>query len=498
MSTRALRRGTGSRARGDEGVSLILAMAFLSLLGVLVASLLTVVYSSTKTTVAVRDHTSNLYGADGGTDVAVQLLRNSSTYCPNVSSYPSAMPTQTIGGRSVALTCQTISGTVGGTGGGAAGVYAVVVTGYNSPGGSAPDFTKLVELDGKDKDGSDSTRIEGGHMFNAGKFNFKSDSPALIIDKNLDQYNGASPYCTDDQALAASTGQPQVSGTWTCRTAASFPVPDPNPTLVVPTANAPAPIVVGDCTILFPGRYTSAPSFNRDKKYYFASGVYLFDGTKEVKPQGEVFGGQPGPGITQTFTDQTPCSNDAAANALLPGTATGFGIQIVLSGDAKLQIEDERKAKIELFARVPANPAIEGSPGVTIYAPKVSGTGYSAWDKDRAVDIKGKEPQLVIHGLVYIPTSKFDEQFALANENAGFAPIFHGGLVVQRLKLKFKPEYANLTFARIPANAATTRTTVVTATATDPSGGAPITIQAVAQLGTGSGVPATILSWRKV
>lgn len=485
------------KGRGEAGVSLILAMAFLTFLSVLVASLLTVVFSAVKTTTVVSGHSSNLFGADGGTDIALQMLRSNPSYCPNVSSNPSGMPSQTIGGRTIELTCQTISGTVGGTGGGAAGVYALVVTGYNDPGGSAPDFTKLVELDGKDKDGTDSTSIEGGHMFNAGEFKFKSDAPHFIVDQNLDQYNGASPYCTVDQAEAVSTGQPQVNGVWTCRTSATFPVPDPNPTLIVPTAAAPAAIVQGDCTILFPGKYTTDPEFNKDKKYYLASGVYLFHGTKEVKFQGEVFGGQPGPGLSQVFTDQAPCSSDAAANALRPGSATGYGVQIVLSGDAKLQIEDERKAKVELFARVPGNPALEGSPGVTIYAPRTAGSGYSAWNKDRAVDIKGKEPQLVIHGLVYIPTSKFDEQFALANENAGYSPIFDGGLVVQRLKLKFKKEYSHLTFARIPATAATTRTTVVTATATDPGGGAPITVKAVVQLGTGSGTPATVLSWRK-
>ena len=180
-----------------------------------------------------------------------------------------------------------------------------------------------------------------------------------------------------------------------------------------------------------------------------------------------------------------------------PGTATGFGVQFVVGGNAKLSIPDEKNAKVELFARVPLVPALEGTAGVTVYAPRTAGTNYAAWNSDRAVDIKGKDPQLIIHGLVYMPTSKYDEQYTLGNEDANAASIFDGGLVVQRLKIKFKHDATNLTFARIPETAATTRTTVVTATATDPSGGAPITVQAVVQLGTGSGTPATILSWRK-
>ena len=322
MTARAGRRSS-RRGRGEDGVSLILAMAFLALLSVLVVSLLTVVYSSVKTTTAVSDHSSNLYGADGGADIALQLLRSNSSYCPDVGS-PQSMPSQSIGGRTVNLTCQTISGTVGGTGGGAAGVYALVVTGYNDPDGHVPDLEKLVELDGKDKDGTDSVRVAGGHVFNVGKFKFKSDAPVLIVDKNLDQWNSTTgdhpgPHCTTDQAAAPSIGNPQVTGTWTCRRQATFPVPDPNPTLIVPTAAAPAPITVGECTIHFPGKYTEKLELDKEKKYYFASGVYLFHETKENKLQGEIFGGQPGPGVTQAFTNISPCSNDAAANAAASG-----------------------------------------------------------------------------------------------------------------------------------------------------------------------------------
>lgn len=489
-------RSRDLRARGEDGLALVLALALVTLLGAFATAVLTVGYSSFKTTEVTRDSNKNLYGADGGADVALQLLRANSTYCPDVSGTPTAMPSQTIGGRTVTLSCQTITGTVGGTGGGAAGVYALVVTGYNAPNGSTPDFNKLVELDGKDKDGSDSVRVTGGHVFNAGEFSFKNDSPQVIFNKNLDQYNGASPYCDIDKAAAASSGQPQVDGTWTCRSPATFPVPDPNPTLIVPTATAPAAITTGDCTVLFPGKYTSDPTFNKDKQYYFASGVYYFANTGEVKIQGDVFGGQPGPGMSQAL-NSTPCSNDAAANALRPGTASGYGVQFVLGGNAKMTVPDEKKARVELFARVPANPALEGTPGVTIYAPRFAGTNYTAWTSDRAVDIKGKDPQLIIHGLTYMPTSKFDEQYHLGNEDANNISMFDGGVVLQRIKLKFKKDAANLTFARIPETAATIRKTVVTAVATDPTGGAPTTVQAVVQLPATAGGAPTILSWRK-
>ncbi|MEX2267137.1 MAG: hypothetical protein WEA75_00475 [Acidimicrobiia bacterium] len=484
-----------TRAHGEGGTSLILAMGFLALMGTFTASILTVAFTSFKTTQVVRGSQDKHYGADGGADVAVQLLRASSSYCPTVSGTPTNLPDQTINGRTVHITCQTLSGSTGTPGGGLA-THSLVVTGYNNPNGTPADRDHSFRTEGNTL--ADSVSI-GGPVFNAGAFEFNDDEPVVQIVGNLDQYNDSpGQYCSASKSNAASTGNPTVTGAWTCRVAASFPVPDPVPTLIVPTADAPAKIVQGECTIFFPGKYTATPTFDKNNKYYFASGVYYFPNLGNIHLAGELFGGKPGPTETQALTTATPCATDATANSLIPGSATGSGVEFVLGGSSKLEIDDHMKNKIELFARVPAIPASEGTPGVSIYAPRTSGPNYVAWNSDKVLHMDGNKSTMVVHGLLYTPNGNIDGIYAL--QNPGNAPVFMDGIVAQRITINFdnqSPVTSALTTIN-PGTPATPRTIVITATA-DPldPGEAPTVIKAVVQLGTGAGTPATVLSWRK-
>ncbi len=480
------------RGRGEDGTSLLIAMAFLGLLATTVVSMLTVTFGSFKTTEVTRGADAKLYGADGGTDVAIQLLRASNSYCPNVAAGTQAMPDQTINGRTVQLSCTTLSGSTGS--GPSPSDYAFVVTGYPGPTGTPANLAGATTTNSAQKGELHFV----GKAFNAGGFTFSGNGPQLFFDDTLEEYDGPSPYCTDAKAAAASSDNPHVTGGWTCVQPATFPVPDPLPTLKVPTAAAPARVTAGGCTTMFPGKYTSAPTFSSSGNYYLASGVYYFENTGAITLNGTVFGGQPGPGETQLFTGITPCSNDVAANALVPGSATGSGVQIVLGGNASIVTANSDSSKTELFARVPGNPSAEGTPGVSIYAPRTAGTGYLAWNAGTAVDQSVTKPQIVVHGLVYVPNSPINV-LVVTNPAAGESAIFAGGLVAQVVTVKTTGHqtFTALPFAGIPLPA-TTRTVVVTATAIDPSGGVPVTVKAVVSLGTAAGTPATVQSWRKV
>ncbi len=488
---------TPTRLRGEQGTSLLLALAFITLLGVFATAILSANFADFKTTQVVRARTDALYGADGGADVGVQLLRATSTYCPNVSGTPTNLPNQTIDGRTVRITCQTLSGSIGG-GGGTFSQYALVVTGYPNPDGTLPNLDAAFDLDGKTH--ADTVKL-AGPVFNAGGFKFGSTSPVLNITTNLQEYNDPpKSYCTTEQGENTTTGNIDVDGLWSCHLAAALPVPDPLPTLKVPTANAPTKVVQGSCTIFFPGKYTVAPTFDKNNKYYFASGVYYFANVGQITLAGEIFGGQPGAGESQQMTTATPCSNDAGANALVPGSATGSGIQFALGGSSKLRIDDHSKDKIELFSRVPAVPANEGTAGVTVYAPRTDGTNYVKWNADKVLAMDGNKTTMIIHGLFYAPSGWINKAYAL--QNPGNAPTFAGAVVAQRFTLYFDNQSSSGATAAvaqtIPPAPATTRTVVVTATA-DPlvAGEAPTVINAVVQLGTGAGTPATVLSWRK-
>ena len=484
------------RARAETGTSLILALSFLALLGSSAAVMLKVDYTSFKTTESVRSIDSRLYSADGGIDYGIQALRASGSYCPDSTAGSQSLPSQTINGKTVSVTCQTLSGSTGGQPTGLT-TYALIATGYNDPSGSVPNMDNGIKFHGSSTSGA-SPFVIGGPVFNAGGFTLQNYPPQERINGDVHQYNDApKSYCNADKTTFQTSGTPIVTGTWSCDLAASFPVPDPAPTLIVPANTAHAPIVSGSCTIYFPGRYTSVADLNKDNQYYFASGVYYFANVGEWKMAGKVFGGQPQAPETQAITNATPCSNDAAANTLVPGAASGYGVELVLGGSSKLHVTNDDPNEIELFSRRPAVPAAEGTAGVSLYAPRVSGSNWIAWNADYTFKMDGSKPDMVFHGLVYAPDGNFKDARAVANPDAGGASLFMAGAVAQQMEIDFDGGSVGATIAAGSApTPATARTIVVTATATG-TGEAPVTETAVIVLGTSSSTPPTISSWRK-
>jgi hypothetical protein len=493
-----MRRATTRRAHGDAGTSLILALAFLALLGSFTAGILTVAYGAFKTTEVVRGAHNKDYGADGGADIAVQLLRADSSYCPSVSGSASSLPDQTIDGRTVHITCQTLSGSAGGGGGGnSLSPSPLVITGYPGPTGAAADLANGIRTVGAAA--GVVLSVSGGPAFNAGNFTLANNGPKIVFDE-LHQYDAPTAYCTSSKLAATTTANPTVSGAWTCEQPGSYAIPDVAPTLKVPPALAPAPVTAGACTILFPGKYTSAPTFSSTEQYYLASGVYYFEDAGNITFRGQIFGGQPAPGETQLFTS-TPCANDTSANALVPNSAGGAGVEIVLGGSSQISVTNTSGEEMEFFTRTPSTTqqALEGTPGVSLYAPRTAGAGYLAWSGSIAYDTTGNKSRVVWHGLVYAPNSPVGV-WAWPRAADAQGAFFSGGLVCQQLTVKANVDSTLAAFARVtPPNPATPRRVVVTATADALTpGDAPTVIKAVVQLGTSAGAPVTVLSWRKV
>jgi len=95
------------RCRGEEGVSLILALAFLSLFGLFIPELLTLGSTNLLATSRLQEQRATVYAADGATDGAIQFLRRNTNCgrpingsCPgNATNF-----TATIGPKSATTT----------------------------------------------------------------------------------------------------------------------------------------------------------------------------------------------------------------------------------------------------------------------------------------------------------------------------------------------------------------------------------------------------------
>lgn len=490
-------------ARGEEGAVLALALVFLTFFAILIGALLVLTQANFKMTGVVTSHTGKLYAADGGIDYGIQQMRASSTLCQDAAAGTQAVGDVAINGRTVHVTCQTLSGSPGGGTSPGGATLAVVATGYNGPTGAAAPLATLIRSTGNQA--GNQFFITGG-AFNAGSFSWAANSFTTHFQGDVHQYD---PYCTNAKNSATTLDNPVMDApsTWVCENAAGYPIPDPNPSLIVPTAAAPAPWNVNaTCRVFFPGKYTSPlPAFSSSNRYYFASGVYYFENVGAIALGGQVFGGAQGT-ETKKLTP-TPCSTDAAANGQVPGSATGSGVEFVLGGTSRITVNSSSSENVELFSRVPLVPAAEGKPGVSIYAPRSNGTNYVRWNTgvatDRAVVFTAPgndtSAKIVFHGLVYVPTS-LQQTFEIHNPGNPAPSVFSGGLVCQALTISVgnNSQSGSVPVAQIVVpSPPTPRTVVITATApgTQP-GETSIVSKSVIVIDVDGNKTTTVQSWR--
>lgn len=118
-----------SRAKGQEGVALVLALIFLSLFGVFAGVLLGFTETGVRTTQSLRSQTQKIYAMEGAVDTAINAMRNdllagrdpagsAVAYCNSYSASG--------GGQTVTATCQGEPGSGSAVGGGASPDHGVL------------------------------------------------------------------------------------------------------------------------------------------------------------------------------------------------------------------------------------------------------------------------------------------------------------------------------------------------------------------------------------
>ena len=484
------------RGRGESGASLVLALAFITLVSVSVAGVLSLAGSSFQTARVTRERVDERYAADGGVEIGVRALRDDYAQCAATSATAASLGTFTIDGRSVAITCQTLAGT------------SISVPGTpgtpGTPGNNALTVTDAATAVTVGSGTATDTINVAGPMFSAAAFTMSS-SPKFAVAGTLSQRD---PACTADQVTFAAklTATP-----WTCVPAGTVG-PDPNPSVVVPGGSQPATKTNGaSCVILYPGKYTSRPTFVTGTNYYLASGTYYFHNLNTVTLQGKVFGGAPGTN-TQAIGGVTPCATDAIARTKdATYTPAGSGVTIVLGGSSILQVSNNAANRVELFTRVPGGADAAATPGVGVWA-RASGTGvsnYSGSSQTTPLITAGPSSNVVIHGNVSLPDGGAKLAPLLnAAAAAGQRAQLAGGAVLARLEITSSTGADGAVIAAgtggtpgtpgTPATPATERRILVTATAAPLGTGAPTVLRATITLPATQGGAPTVLSWRLV
>ena len=461
--------------RSDQGAALVLALAFITVFGLLMAFILAQVDVNFRTTGVVRSRDSRQLAADGGIDFGIQRARDDgATVCQdpaNDATFP--FPGGSVNGQSVSITCHAMQGAFSE---GAAENWAIVTT-----------STAANSLETQSGGGGDPMIIRGGDVFVSGGFSL---GRSLTVEEG-DVYANASPcpsaatrptVAPPDQFICTTDPTPDVLHTLP----SSIPPPALPPQFILTPAGR------RSCTVFFPGKYTLATrpvilakDGPQDTGTYFVSGVYYFENTGPIVVENGavVVGGASG---AQTpLISGTPCATDAVA---LPGVASGAGVKFIFGGTSSLEVKN---GKVELFDRV----GTEGAPGINIQAvrpdevaagwvPSIAIGGNKVYDSGG-----GSNANAVVHGLVYAPTR--DVSMFVTSDVVG---RLRGGAIASRLILQASA--SGDVNGLVALSGRGRRTVQITSTATGPAGEVQITDRAVVRISNNRNRSTAIRSWR--
>lgn len=495
------------RARGDDGVALVMALIFLVIVALFITVALEKAQSTSLVGQQIRVRSQLQYTLDGGVDRGLQLLKGElSTGSPGTCTSPTdddGQGTFDLNDQSARYTCRTIAGRAALSGDAGLTNFALLVT--------DPADGALTTQSGA------GTNLQvAGSVYLQGKItNGDIGKPIDITDGDLVSPQSAACQSNLDAVSRISlTGSGQLR-TCTQQTLAqslpavalpSAPTVDLSPTLgagVLFTASGGR-----KCTVFYPGLYTSAPVFGNDSKNYFVSGLYYFRnvGAWEVDDANvEVMAGQRAL-ATDTSTPTNDCSSmsmndaratnptavvNAAAVALSAAIAPyrfAYGATWAFGGSSKLNV---KKGAFTLFS-----PPLNGSP---IPISLVGASSYT--DASYVSQVQGaptitgggNNSSMQLNGKLFAPKN-YVEVFSTNNTVAAAK----GGVVAFRILLKASASGTNalvISASNVAGTPPPPFRTVLIET-TDNSGASSARNRAVAKLSNFSPFTVTVLSWR--
>ncbi|MDQ1689524.1 MAG: hypothetical protein QOK42_2499 [Frankiaceae bacterium] len=496
-----MRRHMLSRLRDeDAGVSLVIALLFIVVVGIFADAALTKAADVAGSGAQIKTRTQLQYALDGGVERGFQdLVDDITTGAPAkcISAGAGASSgTFSLNGQSVSYTCNTLAGRAANSGDGATTNYAMVVT---SPNASSVNTSNGVGT---------SVGFDGS-MYVAGKLT-NSD-----VAKPIDLTGGdfVSPVsrancATDLSALTQvtiDTGQLKVCTEQTVAQAQGTAIVPNAPTAVLSsTLLSGVDIVTAGkhCHVFYPGKYlNAAPVISATN--YFVSGLYYFEniGTWQIDGDDQITAGArtvstdvPVPSNDcASMTDAAAMSSTNAAFLLLKSSIQPYvytnGATWVFGGNSTL---DFKKGTVTLFT-----PPANGNPVplnlVGAYA-GMGGSGYTNLATGAGLITGGSNNStLELNAKLFAPTASI----AVFSTNNTVAAV-RGGIVAYTVDLKASASGSG----GILVSALGTVTDppppfrTVKIVTTDSSGANPATNTAVATISNFSPYTVKVYSWR--
>lgn len=466
MTARRLRDEHADEHGDERGAALLIALGFLSLFGLFIATLLAQTEVNLKATGVTRAVNDRSYAADGGLEWGIEALRTSDANCADVAAGEQVLAgTPDINGRTVTVTCRALAGSAASP---AAGPWSVVTTS-----GAADSFSVVGGA-------AAPVGINGGDVYVTGDM-----ALAGTVAVTGGDVAAATAGCT--QPPGVSIGEPDL---WSCAAG-------PAPTVVAPLPPAPPIrslrtsflcVSTGHTwTIHHPGKYTTGLGETLDlgARNYFESGVYYFENVNLSFTSRTAIGGEPAPGETNVLA--AACPNDSSAGPL--SEASGKGVVFILGGTSTITLSDfgAGATQVELFTRTPTG----GGPanGFSIMTvPSPAPAGYVAHSAAAALTVNQGTARVAVHGLVHSPDASVSVWATSAQ------PPLMAGVVASRFVVQTNPG-ATGPLAAVAAQGR--RTVLLTSSAAGAAPGEVATVRrAVVKIANDPGRSPTVRSWR--
>lgn len=419
------------RSTGDDGVSLVLALAFLVIVGLFATVALTKSTNTATTGRSLRDRGQLQYNLDGAIDKGLQVVRSDMTStdpatCSQASS-PTSSGTLALNGHTSNWTCSLIAGRAKKSTDISTTDYALVVTSPSdgslttqSCASCSLDVGGAVYLNGKVANGdlTQSINLTSGDLVSpSSRSGCEADLAALT---NMTTATGFLKTCTEQ---AVTQALPIVS----------LPTA---PTYDVSTLLASGLSVAG-CRVFYPGLYTAQPILFNGANY-FVSGLYYFNNIGSWQFTGNnlrVTGGQravttDSPALAGACSGMSDATALAAAPLAVQSAIASYtyanGVTWVLSGNSAV---DARRGAISLYSP----PRGSSSQPMSLVAFSAPTGGYAAIAGGNPTILSGfsNNTQMIVNGKTFAPSA--DANFFSTNNTSA---VTRGGLVAFTVELQ--------------------------------------------------------------
>lgn len=433
-------RGLRRRPVDDSGASLILALAFMTFLGLVVGSLLTYGGTSLRSTNATEAKAQSAYDIDGALQAGVETVRTRFPTFTNAPLLPPCPPLSLQGpntGSPVMVTCAGVDGT------GAVGSL-VEVNPNNRPKNAL--LTLGTAETGVDKGSNNILRVKGNvYINNAPRSIEQSGSSCPVAPQPPTVPNCSEVWVEAGTVTAKGTcGGRIVADAVTCNDPA--PHPDGADPAYAQPADAldyrPVPSCGAGPTVTFePGYYDDVVALNnttngpgcKGKTLWFKPGIYFFDfhngdgaPLPAAPPEGRVWtikdkdtkvvGGTPKGWVPGVTAPSLPGACVSPLDVALPNV----GVQFVFGGDSRLDVQD---GAVELCGQYSAT-----RPPIALYGAKTGADPLPIGPETAKTDGTG-----VSTGPLFAPV----EKITLADSVPAEAVLNGGaGDVTSEVKLK--------------------------------------------------------------